>query len=147
MGDKSFQYHRNKRSDAHKLPFVTVNRKAMDASRRVDWFDVPTTDDYQIDNEIGGRCALAYLKFLRSCNEGDSCRLQYIVLSLLPDNHPKRGAIVGFFWLLDEWLRFAAVNAGSSLDRISKEDIENAVNKLLAAGTENDQEAIDRPVI
>ncbi|QSA97735.1 hypothetical protein [Methylococcus sp. EFPC2] len=140
-GQKLLRYKPKAKCAVHRLPFVTVNRKA-NPDDLINWFDVPPipvedqSDRYGVSCKIGNQLALAFLKHLREENNPDglSC-LQYIVFDIA-----KRGAecgvIVGFFSRLDCWLRHAVKVGGASLDQLSESDIEAEIARLMATADE-----------
>ena len=132
------------------LPFSADNPR----KSATPYWIIPAIGGYEGGYEIGALMAHSYLKFLRDDpNNGCISYLSDIVesiesrikgvykedLKLYEQSNEcssLRGQEVGFFNTLDQWLSFAAKNAGGRLDELTNKDVIKQTNKYLQSTDE-----------
>ena len=127
------------------LPFTADSRRKSNTP----YWVVPATGGYEGGYEIGVLMANSYLKLLR--NESNNGCINYLgLISESIESRTKgvyredlksyeqsneydslKGQKVGFFNTLDQWLSFAAKNAGGRLDELTNKDLIKQVNAYL----------------
>ena len=128
------------------LPFMADSPRKSDTP----YWVVPAAGGYSDGCKIGALMAHSYLKLLKdesnngcisclgSIAESINSRIGQVYredLKLYEESDEcssLRGQKVGFFNTLDQWLSFAAKNAGNALDDINHSDQRKAVNKYLS---------------
>ena len=127
------------------LPFTTDSRRKSNTP----YWVVPATGGYSNGYEIGVLMANSYLKLLRM-EPNNGCISYLGLISESIESRTKgvyredlksyeqsneydslKGQKVGFFNTLDQWLSFAAKNAGGRLDELTNKDLIKQVNAYL----------------
>lgn len=118
------------------LPFVGPRGKETRS-----WWALPAKGEYMGGCDVGTAAAHAFLKYLREDGrDNTSGTLQHVALDMLSrkkDSSSLRGQAVGFFSVLDYYLRRAAL-LDSGLDYCTFEGFKQQIEKGLAHTSADD---------
>lgn len=150
------RFYPHRKHPFHRLPFVAPRRHPGGAQY---WY-VPASGGYEGGYETGAALALLFLRHLQQHPGRWSGRLGWIVMSMLhawmedgggqqmdqpvyrrpPALHSRRGQMVGFFALVEEWLQLAVTVDGAELAQFSEKALLQRANRGLDAASSGQQE-------